>query len=377
MKKCVIIPDSFKGSLSSIEVCNIINEKVEKFFPKGNAIMIPIADGGEGTVDTFMYSLKAEKVSLKVKNAFGEITEVYYGRIKNKAIIEVAQVVGLTKAEGRENPSITSTYGVGEIINHAVENGCNEIFIGLGGSSTNDSGVGAAAALGTVFKDKNGKEFIPVGKNLNEVEYIDISKTLDKLKNCKVTAMCDIDNPMYGKNGAAFEFAPQKGAEENMVKMLDNNLRILSEKIKKNLNKDVSKIKGSGAAGAFGAGVCAFFNGELKSGIEIILDLIDFDNLIKNADMIFTGEGQIDSQSLNGKVVIGISKRAKKQNIPVIVITGSIGEGAEKAYDKGVSCIFSINQRAEDYSTSRFKAKENLEKTIDSILRYYNVISKK
>ena len=151
--------------------------------------------------------------------------------------------------------------------------------------------------------------------------------------------MCDIDNPMYGKNGAAFVFAPQKGAEENMVKMLDNNLRILSEKIKKNLNKDVSKIKGSGAAGAFGAGVCAFFNGELKSGIEIILDLIDFDNLIKNADMIFTGEGQIDSQSLNGKVVIGISKRAKKQNIPVIVITGSIGEGAEKAYDKGVSCI--------------------------------------
>lgn len=221
MKKCVIIPDSFKGSLSSIEVCNIIKEKVEKFFPKCNAIMIPIADGGEGTVDTFIYSLKAEKVSLKVKNAFGEITEVYYGRIKNKAIIEVAQVVGLTKAEGRENPSITSTYGVGEIINHAVENGCNEIFIGLGGSSTNDSGVGAA--------------------------------------------------------------------------------------------------------GVFGAGVCAFFNGELKSGIEIILDLIDFDNLIKNADMIFTGEGQIDSQSLNGKVVIGISKRAKKQNIPVIVITGSIG----------------------------------------------------
>ena len=374
MKKCVIIPDSFKGSLSSIEVCNIIKEKVEKFFPKCNAIMIPIADGGEGTVDTFIYSLKAEKVSLKVKNAFGEVTEVYYGRIKNKAIIEVAQVVGLTKAEGRENPSITSTYGVGEIINHAVENGCNEIFIGLGGSSTNDSGVGAAAALGTVFKDKNGKEFIPVGKNLNEVEYIDISKTLDKLKNCKVTAMCDIDNPMYGKNGAAFVFAPQKGAEKNMVKMLDNNLRILSEKIKKNLNKDVSKIKGSGAAGAFGAGVCAFFNGELKSGIEIILDLIDFDNLIKNADMIFTGEGQIDSQSLNGKVVIGISKRAKKQNIPVIVVTGSIGEGAEKAYDKGVSCIFSINQRAEDYSTSKFKAKENLEKTI---VRYYNVISKK
>ena len=185
MKKCVIIPDSFKGSLSSIEVCSIIKENVEKFFPKCNAIMIPIADGGEGTVDTFIYSLKAEKVSLKVKNAFGEISEVYYGRIKNKAIIEVAQVVGLTKAEGRENPSITSTYGVGEIINHAVENGCNEIFIGLGGSSTNDSGVGAAAALGTVFKDKNGKEFIPVGKNLNEVEYIDISKTLDKLKNCK------------------------------------------------------------------------------------------------------------------------------------------------------------------------------------------------
>lgn len=376
MKKCVIIPDSFKGSLSSIEVCNIIKEKVNEFFPKCNAIMIPIADGGEGTVDTFVYSLKAEKVNLKVKNAFGEVIDVYYGRIKNKAIIEVAQVVGLVSAEGRENPSTTSTYGVGEIISHAIEHGCNEIFIGLGGSCTNDCGVGAASALGTVFKNKNGEEFIPVGKNLNDIEYIDISKTLEKLKNCKVTAMCDIDNPMYGENGAAFVFAPQKGADENMVKMLDNNLRALSEKIKKNLNKDVSNIKGSGAAGAFGAGVCAFFNGELKSGIEIILDLIDFDNLISDADIIFTGEGQIDSQSLNGKVVIGISKRAKKQNIPVIVVAGSIGEGAEKAYDEGVSAIFSINQKAEDYSISRFKAKENLEKTIDSLLRYYDVISK-
>lgn len=376
MKKCVIIPDSFKGSLSSIEVCNIIKEKVNEFFPKCNAIMIPIADGGEGTVDTFVYSLKAEKVNLKVQNAFGEVIDVYYGRIKNKAIIEVAQVVGLVSAEGREDPSITSTYGVGEIISHAIEHGCNEVFIGLGGSCTNDCGVGAASALGTVFKNKNGKEFIPVGKNLNDVEYIYISKTLEKLKNCKVTAMCDIDNPMYGENGAAFVFAPQKGADENMVKMLDNNLRALSEKIKKNLNKDVSNIKGSGAAGAFGAGVCAFFNGELKSGIEIILDLIDFDNLISDADIIFTGEGQIDSQSLNGKVVIGISKRAKKQNIPVIVLVGSIGEGAEKAYDEGVSAIFSINQKAEDYSISRFKAKENLEKTIDSLLRYYDVISK-
>ncbi len=374
MNKCVIIPDSFKGSLSSIEVCNIIKEKVNEFFPKCNAIMIPIADGGEGTVDTFIYSLKAEKVNLKVKNAFGEVIDVYYGRIKNKAIIEVAQVVGLVSAEGRENPSTTSTYGVGEIISHAIEHGCNEIFIGLGGSCTNDCGVGAASALGTVFKNKNGEEFIPVGKNLNEIEYIDISKTLEKLKNCKVTAMCDIDNPMYGENGAAFVFAPQKGADKNMVKMLDNNLRALSEKIKKNLNKDVSNIKGSGAAGAFGAGVCAFFNGELKSGIEIILDLIDFDNLISDADIIFTGEGQIDSQSLNGKVVIGISKRAKKQNIPVIVVAGSIGEGAEKVYDEGVSAIFSINQKAEDYSISRFKAKENLEKTIDSLLRYYDVI---
>lgn len=376
MKKCIIIPDSFKGSLSSIEVCNIIKEKVNEFFPKCNAIMIPIADGGEGTVDTFVYSLKAEKVNLKVQNAFGEVIDVYYGRIKNKAIIEVAQVVGLVSAEGREDPSTTSTYGVGEIISHAIEHGCNEIFIGLGGSCTNDCGVGAASALGTVFKNKNGEEFIPIGKNLNEIEYIDISKTLEKLKNCKVTAMCDIDNPMYGENGAAFVFAPQKGADKNMVKMLDNNLRALSEKIKKNLNKDVSNIKGSGAAGAFGAGVCAFFNGELKSGIEIILDLIDFDNLISDADIIFTGEGQIDSQSLNGKVVIGISKRAKKQNVPVIVLVGSIGEGAEKAYDEGVSAIFSINQKAEDYSISRFKAKENLEKTIDSLLRYYDVISK-
>lgn len=373
MKKCVIIPDSFKGSISSMEACNIIKGKVKEFYPLCEAIEVPIADGGEGTVDSFIYSLNAEKVVIKVKNAFGEVIDAYYGRIKNKAIIEVAQVVGLPSAEGRKDPSTTSTYGVGEIMKHAIENGCNEIVIGLGGSCTNDGGVGAACALGTIFKNKKGQEFIPVGKNLNDIEYIDISKTISILKNCKVTAMCDIDNPMYGEDGAAFVFAPQKGADENMVRMLDDNLKVLSQKIKENLNKDVANIKGAGAAGAFGAGVCAFFNGDLKSGIEVILDLIDFNNLISNADMIFTGEGQIDSQSLRGKAVIGISRRAKKQNISVIVIVGSICKGAEEAYKEGVSAIFSINQKAEDYSISKFKAKENLEKTIDSLLRYYSI----
>ncbi|MDF2821715.1 MAG: glycerate kinase [Clostridiales bacterium] len=373
MKKCVIIPDSFKGTLSSIEICDIVSVKVKEFYPACETITIPIADGGEGTVDCFLQAIDADKVNVSVTGPYNELLNCYYARYNNTAIIEMAQSAGLPLVENRKNPAITTTYGTGLMIKHAIENGCTDIVIGLGGSCTNDAGVGAACAIGVDFYDDYGNTFLPTGNTLSKISKIDNSKAIQLLNNCTVTAMCDIDNPMYGKTGAAYIFSPQKGADDRMVLELDENLKALSATIIDNLGIDVSNIPGSGAAGAMGAGVVAFFNGKLKSGIHTILDLIQFDELIEGTDLIFTGEGKIDSQSLRGKVVIGVAERALKKNIPVVAIVGAIGEEAEKAYDMGVSSIFSINRAAIAFEESRYHSKENLASTIESLMRFRKI----
>ena len=258
MKKCVIMPDSFKGTLSSIEICDIIKEKVLEFYPDCQVKAVPVADGGEGTVDCFLYAIDAEKVELRVQNAYMEPVDVYYAKVGSQAILEMAQPAGLPQAEGRLNPKVTSTYGVGQMIRHAVENGCTDIVIGLGGSSTNDGGAGAAAALGTVFRNAEGESFIPAGGTLKEIVSIDNSQTRKLLEGVSITAMCDINNPMYGPQGAAYIFGPQKGADPEMVKELDSQLIYLSELIQKDLGTDVSRMEGAGAAGALGAGIVAF-----------------------------------------------------------------------------------------------------------------------
>lgn len=370
MKKCIIIPDSFKGTLSSAEICEIIATKVKEFYPECEIIKIPVADGGEGTVDCFLYALQAEKIPVGVTGPYNEPLDCYYARKANTAIIEMAQAAGLPLVEKRKNPAITTTYGVGLMIKHAVENGCSDIIIGLGGSCTNDAGVGAACALGVKFYDKDGNAFLPTGNTLHKIVNIDTGEAKKFLEHCSITAMCDIDNPMYGPNGATYIYGPQKGADDEMVAELDFNLRRLSELITDNLGIDVSRLPGSGAAGAMGAGIVAFLGGRLKSGIHTILDLIKFEQLIENADLIFTGEGKIDSQSLRGKVVIGVAERASKMNIPVVAIVGAIGEDAEKSYDKGVGAIFSINRAPVDFEISIYQSKENLTATIDSLLRF-------
>lgn len=370
LKKCVIIPDSFKGTISSIEICQLIKSKVLEYYPNCNVVTIPVADGGEGTVDSFLAAIKGERISVKVSDPYKESLLCDYALIGDIAVIEMAQAAGLPLVTGRENPAVTTTYGVGELIKHAILNGCKEIIIGLGGSCTNDGGTGMAAALGTRFFDDNGEEFIPTGISLNKIKHIDISYTKELLKGCKITAMCDIDNPMFGENGAAYVFSPQKGADENMVKLLDQNLRILSEQIYKDLGICVSDLPGSGAAGATGAGIAAFLGGELKSGIQIILDLIHFEEVLKDADIVFTGEGKIDGQSLRGKVVIGVSERASKQGVPVVAVVGDIADDASAAYDRGVSAIFSINRLAIPYDKARLRSKQDLSATINDIMRF-------
>lgn len=373
MKKCVIIPDSFKGTMSSIEICEIIKDKVRMFYPDCEIITIPIADGGEGTADCFIHAVTADKITIEVTGPYNEALTCYYARHNNTAIIEMAQSSGLPLVEYKKNPAVTTTYGTGLMIKHAVENGCTDIIIGLGGSCTNDAGTGAAAALGVKFYDKDDNLFIPTGGTLSKISKINVTEARNFLSGCSITAMCDIDNPMYGKYGAAYVFGPQKGADEAMVIELDKNLKILSQTIIKDLGIDVSEIPGAGAAGAMGAGIVAFFNGNLKSGIKTILNLIRFDEIIDSADLIFTGEGRIDSQSLRGKAVIGIAEHAALKGVPVIAVVGAIGEGAEKAYDMGVSSIFSINRAAIAFEESRHLSKENLAATIESIMRFSKI----
>jgi glycerate kinase len=369
LNKAVLIPDSFKGTLSSIEICTIISDKIYKHFPHCHVVSIPVADGGEGSVDCFLSALGGEKIVETVSSPYFEDMESFYGLIDDTAVIEMAACAGLPLVEDRKNPSLTTTYGVGQLIMSAAKKGCKKIIVGLGGSSTNDGGCGAAAAVGVKFYDKKGNEFIPIGKTLIDIDRIDLSHKAKELDNIEIITMCDIDNPMYGTTGAAYIFGPQKGADEKMILELDKGLKNLCDVIERETGKDLKDVPGSGAAGAMGAGMIAFFNSVLQMGIETVLDTVKFDEIIEDADMIFTGEGRVDTQSLRGKVVIGVGKRAKNKNIPVTVIAGGAANNIDDAYDMGVTSIFTINRLPEDFEISRHKSKENLEATIDNILR--------
>ena len=369
MNKAVLIPDSFKGTLSSIEICTIISDKIYKHFPHCHVVSIPVADGGEGSVDCFLSALGGEKIVETVSSPYFEDMESFYGLIDDTAVIEMASCAGLPLVEDRKNPSLTTTYGVGQLIMAAAKKGCKKIIVGLGGSSTNDGGCGAAAAVGVKFYDKKGNEFIPIGKTLIDIDRIDLSHKAKELDNIEIITMCDIDNPMYGPTGAAYIFGPQKGADEKMILELDKGLKNLCDVIEKETGKNLKDYPGSGAAGAMGAGMIAFFDSVLQMGIETVLDTVKFDEIIEDADMIFTGEGRVDTQSLRGKVVIGVGKRAKNKDIPVTVIAGGAANNIDDAYDMGVTSIFTINRLPEDFEISRHKSKENLEATIDNILR--------
>ncbi len=371
MKKAVLIPDSFKGTMSSTEICAVMKERIGQHFPACEVVTIPVADGGEGSVDAFLTALGGEKVWLEVKNPYFEPMQSFYGLIDNgrTAVVEMASCAGLPLVEGRRDPTKTTTYGVGQLILAAAKSGVSKIVVGLGGSSTTDGGCGAAAAVGVRFLDHDGASFVPVGGNLCDIEKIDISGVSPLLKNVEIVTMCDIDNPMYGESGAAYVFGPQKGADEAMVKFLDKGLRHLGEVIRRDLGRDLTEVPGGGAAGAMGVGMMAFFDSTLQMGIETVLDTVAFDEIIRDADMIFTGEGKIDSQSLRGKVVIGVARRAKKQAKPVIAVVGGSELGMEPAYEEGVKAIFTINRLPQDLSVSCHQSRENLSFVMDNILR--------
>lgn len=370
LKRIVCIPDSFKGTLSSKQIIDVVRTSFKKHLSNVEVIGMEVADGGEGTVDAFLSISGGEKVYKSVSGPYFEKVESFYGIIHDKtAVIEMASCAGLPLVRDKLNPLFTTTYGVGELMIAAWEKGCRKMIIGLGGSSTNDGGCGAAAALGIKFLDIEGNHFIPTGGTLSNIKSIDISMAHPLIHETEIITMCDIDNPMFGEQGAAYVFGPQKGADANMVQLLDQGLIHLSSCIEQSLGRFVSNIPGTGAAGGMGGGMIAFFNSSLQSGIETILDIAKFDSLIKDCDLVITGEGKIDTQSLRGKVPIGVARRAKKVDVPVLCIVGSIGEGIEDVYNQGITSIISINNQPLDFSVSKSKSVENLSITMDNLVR--------
>lgn len=375
MQNFILVPDSFKGTLSAIEVCNIMKASIKNLYKDANIISVPVADGGEGTVDAFLYALGGEKKSTWVSDVFNEQKILaHYAMLKDDiAIIEMAACAGLPLVKNRLEPDKTTTFGVGELIIDAVNSGAKKIILGLGGSATNDGGCGMAAALGVKFKDEQDQEFIPTGGTLSQIYKIDMNNIYSKIKDIEFISMCDVDNPLCGKLGASAVFAPQKGADEDMVKSLDEGLAHLAKIIKRDLHIEVKDIKGAGAAGGLGAGSIAFLQSKLTKGIDVILDTINFDELVSKADIVFTGEGKFDSQSLHGKVVMGVANRSQKYKTPVIVVTGAIGENIQEAYNKGITAIFSINKEPMEFSKSALKSKENMILTMGNILRLLKI----
>ncbi len=367
--RIILIPDSFKGTMSSSEICQIMETAIQEFLPDIEIVSIPIADGGEGTVDALLEGVGGEKITLTVQHPLGHDIKSFYALLDNGSVaVEMAAAAGLPLMEELDVMN-SSTYGVGQLMKDALEKGNRDFIIGLGGSATNDGGAGACAALGIEFLNEKGESFIPVGKTLKDIHSINMENLHPGIKEASIHIMSDINNPLCGDNGAAAIFGPQKGASEEEVKLLDEGLKNFAEVIKKDLDIDIFEVPGAGAAGGMGGGLYGLLGGKLEPGIEVMLDTVKFDQLLKKAELVFTGEGKIDSQSLGGKVVIGIAKKAKEAEVPVIAVVGDIGDDLEEAYEIGVSAIFSINRVAVPYEESKKRAKSDLALTMREIMR--------
>ena len=379
MKKIVIASDSFKGSLSSAEVAACGERAVHRLFPDCKVVQLPVADGGEGTVETLTAALGGQSVTAIVHDPLGRLITARYGWIAQEqtALIEMAAASGLPLLPLEErNPWLTSTYGTGELIRNALERGCHKFLIAIGGSATNDGGMGLLQALGFRFLDAEGKELPGCGGSLQQIQQIDSSGVLVDLAQCLFTVACDVTNPFYGPTGAAYVFAPQKGADAEMVEALDQGLRHFAQLIHTTQGIAIDQLAGTGAAGGLGGGLVAFLNARLTPGIEMVLDALRFDTQITGADLIITGEGKLDAQTCMGKTPLGILRRAQQQGIPVVALGGAV-EASEALNQCGFLAVFPILP----YPTSLTEAmdssftQQNIERTIAQVLRLFSAFS--
>ncbi|MGN1272677.1 MAG: glycerate kinase [Lactobacillus sp.] len=371
--KFVLAPDSFKESMSAKEVCQAMKQGIKKVLPNAEIVAVPMADGGEGTMDSLVDATNGHKYEVQVTGPLGKQVTAHYGILGDQktAIIEMAEASGLSyipqKDRTPETIKKTTTFGIGELINAALEHDVNRIIIGLGGSSTNDGGSGMAQAIGVKFFDHHDHEITKKlgGGDLKQITRIDTNSVNPKIKNTEFLLASDVTNPLTGTNGASYVFGPQKGADPKTVKELDDNLTHYAEII----GKEIAKTPGSGAAGGLGAGLLAFTSAKIYPGVKLVAQEVYLAEKIKDADYVFTGEGGTDFQTQFGKTPYGVAQIAKKYNVPVISLAGYIGQGIDQLYDKGFTAIFGILAKAENIDQALKDGPQNVERTTENIVR--------
>jgi glycerate 2-kinase len=368
IKTFVLAPDSFKESMSAEEACLAMEKGIHKVVPDAHCIHVPMADGGEGTVDALVSALEGQRIYLSASGPIpSKKVDTYFGIVDTgkTAVLEMAQVNGIHLLEkAQRNPMLTSTFGTGEMIREALDLGVNKIIIGLGGSVTNDAGSGMAQALGVKFFDQNNKEISVCGGVLNQIKRIDISEIDPRLQDTEIFIASDVTNPLCGKQGASSVFGPQKGATKEMVKQLDFNLGHFADLVESTLDIYVRDIQGAGAAGGLGFGLMAFANAKIQSGAELIIKQVGLAEKIAKADYVFMGEGSIDFQTMFGKTPWAVAQVAKKLNKPVIAFAGRVGDDIEPLFDEGFTQILSINEPNCDLETAIKNAEKNLEEAV-------------
>ncbi|MFH0963557.1 MAG: glycerate kinase [Planctomycetota bacterium] len=343
--KIVIAPDSFKESLSALDAARAIEAGVLRAAPGARTEVIPMADGGEGTVDALVAATGGRREKVRVTGPLGEPVEAAFGILADRqtAVIEMAAASGLPLVPlDRRNPLVTTTFGTGELIRAAFDLGARRFILGIGGSATVDGGTGMASALGVRFLDKAGRALAPGGGSLVSLAWIDASARDARAAQADFRVATDVDNPLTGPHGAAAVFGPQKGADPEMVEKLDRGLARLAEVIRRDLGTDVENLPGAGAAGGLGAGFVAFLGAKLSPGVELVLDAVDFRARVRDADLVITGEGRLDGTSARGKTPVGVARAAKEFGVPVVALAGSVASDARAVHDLGIDAAFAI-----------------------------------
>lgn len=374
--KIVLAPDSYKESMTALEACDAMEKGIRKIDENIECIKVPMADGGEGTTRSLVDATGGELLSVEVLGPLGKPVNAKYGILGGGkiAVLEMASASGLELVSLIDrNPMITSTYGTGQLIKACLQHPIEKILIGIGGSATNDGGAGMIEALGGKLLDKSGNIIERGGKYLKDIESIDLSQVDKRLKDIEIIVACDVNNPLIGDNGASQIFGPQKGATPEMVKELDLSLKHFGEVINKSLGIDIITIAGAGAAGGLGAGLMAFLGGILKPGIDMVIEYSGIEDKIKDADMVWTGEGSIDNQTVFGKTPYGVAKLAKKYDKPVIALVGAIGEKVDMLYENGIDSIFSMVTGAMTLEDAFERSEKNLENLSENITRMINI----
>jgi len=370
MKKIVIAPDSYKGSLSASEVCEIIAVAVEKVLPEVEIVKLPIADGGEGLVDALLEALGGEKVWVEVDDPLGRSVKAFYGVLPDaKVVIEMAAASGLPLMEDTENDILkANTLGTGMLIRHALLRGYRQFILGLGGSATSDGGAGAGAALGIRYMDETGKPILG-GGDLCGLSQIDTTEMMPEFREATFSIACDVRNPLFGENGAAYVYSPQKGASPEQVVMLDKGLRRLAEQVREQTGIVLQEIPGTGAAGGLVVPFLVFGKAETRSGVDVVLDTIGFDEHLAGCDLVITGEGRTDRQSSMGKVLSGIGKRCLVKGVPVIALSGTLEEGYEALYEQGITAFFAATRKVCTLEAAMREARKNLSEAAEDLMR--------